>query len=345
MARIKCKYCGKRVSDREKKCSRCNKKINDNNVYVLEKVKSFLPIFLFILVQSILIVLLVVFSKEIFYSGTMSELLHLLLISIVIIVNGVFMGIKIVSSKKYKNILNIFLGVIVILSFGVACFYLVRVISAIRYDNSLEIVKLSEKYSIDDARKIKKSIDDVFEYDYDNVSSRDIVIGNFYEEENDLYILYIDDLYENYRLKFYLQMDKNIITDIYWKYDEDTNLYLVRDGKKTKNFEYYYAMNILNNMRDIEISGLATIDEDVEKVVLEKIGISANAIFSYDELVYQESDDIFYLNCEVHNMDYYGESRDYEFSVKFSRTLDKNKKKVWYYGDSSFDYVNWDVNM
>ena len=35
---------------------------------------------------------------------------------------------------------------------------------------------------------------------------------------------------------------------------------------------------------------------------------------------------------------------DEKFKVKFGRRDNKKDKYVWYYGDASFDYVNWNVN-
>ena len=44
-------------------------------------------------------------------------------------------------------------------------------------------------------------------------------------------------------------------------------------------------------------------------------------------------------------MDYYGGMEDKSFNVIFKNNCTSSNRRVWYYGDSSFDYVNWDVNM
>ena len=70
---------------------------------------------------------------------------------------------------------------------------------------------------------------------------------------------------------------------------------------------------------------------------------SANMIISYDDFVFK--DDKFVYSGSLSNMDYSVNMEEVEFDIIFS-SLDKPKnKKVWYYGDSSFDYVDWNVKI
>ena len=53
----------------------------------------------------------------------------------------------------------------------------------------------------------------------------------------------------------------------------------------------------------------------------------------------------FTVEGDVYNMDYSGGKEEEDFEITFS-ALDKVKtKKVWYYGDPSFDYVDFSVKI
>lgn len=342
MTWIKCKKCGRKVNEKMNKCPKCGKSINKEK----EKIdyKKLIAYILFVIVQIALIVLLFVCANEILYADVINDLLVIVGLILLLVINNVLVGKKLYE-KKSKKIGYYILYFVVIVSFIMGAVFAYRTIKALIYDNSYEVYHLAEKYELKEAKQIKKVIDDIFEYDFDDVSSRNIVIGNFYEDEdNNNYILYIDDIYGNYRLKFYLDIKNEKIENIYWKFN-DTKLYLYEDGKKTENFEYYYAMYIVDSLIGEGISGLATIEEDIEKIVRVEFEESANAMLTFDELIYNSENNIFTYKCSVENMDYYADIENKEFDIEFKRLSEAKDKKVWYYGDSSFDYVNWSVKF
>lgn len=343
MACIKCKKCGRKVSDKVDKCPKCGKSIIANKEKIdYRKLGAYI---LFAVVQVTLIVLLFICSKEILYSDVINDLLVIVGLILLLIINNVIVGKKLYENKC-KKFWYYGLCLVVIVSFVMGIVFVYRTVKAFIYDNSSEVYNLAEKYELNDAKKIKKAIDDIFEYDFEGISSRNVVIGNFYgDEDNDNYVLYIDDMYGNYRLKFYLDITDDKIKNIYWIFNEDTKFYLYKDGKKTDNFEYYYAMYIIDSLIGEGVSGLATIEEDVEKIVKDEFEESANAILTFDELIYNSEDNIFTYKCSVENMDYYADMENKKFDIEFTRLSDAKNKKVWYYGDSSFDYVNWSVKF
>lgn len=342
MAVKKCSRCGGKIDSKTLKCSKCKKKqsIKPKNEKFRNNFVFWIPRILYILIQGFICFLVVFLSRELLYSGDINHLFLIMGVCVAGIINALIM-IRVLFLQKNKSFINILLLIITISTLGIEIIYFGKSINAVRFGNSSELVMLNEKYSLNDAKVVKKKIEEIFEYDFEEVSSRDVVIGSFYEDE-DVYILYLDDSYGNYRLKFYLKMANNNIDDVYWLYD-DTEFYLVKDGSKTDNFEYYYAMSVLSGTRESEIHGLATIENDVETYIKDGLDDSANAIFTYDELKYDKDTNTFYFSCHVHSMDYYGNGYDESFEVLFTRMDEVNKKKVWYYGDSSFDYVNWSV--
>lgn len=341
MAWIICKKCGKRISDKDNKCYKCGTKIK--NISSKKNYKNIILKSLFIVVQVIVIGLLIVMSKDVMFSGDVSELYILFGLDLILIINIFIMGNSLLKIKEKSLLwygLCFFCGISAL--FGI--FFGYRSLNALKYDNSIELYNLCERYDIDEAKKIKKTIEDIFEYDFDEVSSRNIIIGNLYEDE-EFHVLYIDDFYGNFSLKFYLKMNNDKIEDIFWYFDNDTKLYLYRNGKKTDDFAYYYAMYIVKSLVGENVKGLATIEEDAEKIVRKEFSESANAIFTYDELIFNEKENTFTYKCIVENMDYYADIEDKEFEIEFIRLSEAKNKKVWYYGDSSFDYVNWSVNI
>lgn len=338
MAWIKCKKCDRRVSDKKRKCPRCGALINkkeDTINYVDMFKKS-----IFIIIELLLMWFVVTIGREILFSGDVKPLI-LLLISVLLLIVSTLLNIKYVL--KDLNRFCYILGLIMVtMSFGISISYGYKSIMAFEYENNLEIYNLASKYSVNDAKKIKNKIDKIFEID-DDISVRNVTIGNFYKDD-DKYILYLDDFYGNYRLKFYILMDENNINDIYWLFN-DHKIYLVKDGKKSKDFSYYYAMYIVENLMGEDIKGLARIEEDVEKIIKKKFDNCANAMISYDEFIYDDKTDSFKYKCVAQNMDYYGDIVDEKFTISFDK-LDKAKsKKIWYYGDAAFDYVNWNIKF
>lgn len=338
MAWVKCKYCNKRISDKVDVCPNCNKKVGKQDKRkVINLVVQILSIIFLLLLSFFLIGI----SKQLLYSEVLGDLFIVLGICFVLFLSC-FIFCKVFINKK-KSLINLFFLLVVLGGLFLSFIYCIRSINAFRYDNSLETLKLSEKLNIKDAKKIKQEIDEIFEFDYDGVSSRNVIIGSFYEDD-DVYVLYLDDSYNNYRLKFYVVMDKKNIIDVYWNYD-DKLLYFVKDGKKTENFEYFYSMYIFSCVCGEDIKGLATVEEDIEKEVNMKLNGFANTMFSYDQLTYNQDSNIFNLECSVDAMDYYGDMESDAFLVSFMRSDQKRSKKVWYYGDSSFDYVSWKIKQ
>ncbi len=340
MAVKKCTRCGGKIDSETLKCSKCKKKpdTDKKNGVFRNNLMFWMPRILYILIQGFICFLAVFLSGELLYSGDINHLFLIMGVCAVGIINA-FIMIRVLFLQKSKRFINILLLMISIFTLVVDIIYFGKNINAVRFENSSELVLLNEKYSLNNAKIIKEKIEEIFEYDFEEISSRDVVIGSFYEDE-DVYVLYLDDSYGNYRLKFYLKMTDNNIDDVYWVYD-DAKFYLVKDGSKTDNFEYYYAMSILNGTRESEIHGLATIENDVETYIKNGLDDSANAIFTYDELKYDKDSNTFYFSCHVHSMNYYGNGYDESYKVLFARMDEVNKKKVWYYGDSSFDYVSW----
>ena len=154
--------------------------------------------------------------------------------------------------------------------------------------------------------------------------------------------LYLDDSYGNYSLKFFVDLDEFVIKDVTCDFN-GKELTLVKDFKKTKQFDFYYAMMITDEMLGEDIKGLAKLDRAIEDKIATIIDIPVNAMFNYENLEYNSDKNIFTINGNVYNMDLYGNLKDNSFMVIFENNYENKNKHEWYYGDSSFDYVNWDV--
>lgn len=338
MAKVKCKYCGKKIDEKYKRCPKCHK-------YLLRGEHKYLKPLLYggwILIQAILCLGLYFLSKELLYSEEISDLLILGLLCLVIIVSYLLASTFIYKNRK-RDVLTTIGFIAIIVSFCFSLYYAYNISKAIRYGNSNELLMLSENYDFSLAKEIKEEIERVFEYDENNTFSRDVIISNLYTDGK-YSNLYLEDSYGNYKLKFYVDFDDFKIKDIFWEFG-DNNLYLVKDGEKTEQFEYYYAMNIVNKMLGEEVSGLARLDSAIEKEVGKEFAISANTMFNYEELEYHYSSNSFTIVGNAYNMDYSGGMEEKEFTVTFNKNVSDNNKHIWYYGDSSFDYVKWDVKI
>ena len=333
MAKVKCSKCGKKNDDTAKKCSKCGKKIYkefDANLWIIIVCGC---------IQVLLSMFLLFFSKR-FYSGVLNDLVWLFGMSILLIIISLLMFVF-CGKKKIKNILFYFVLIFFVLFGGI---FLYRTVVAFKYDNCYEIYKLAAYYSSKEAKIIKNNINNIFEYDNSSVFSRDIIIDSFYNDE-EFSVLYLNDSYGNYKLKFYLTInDLYDLIDIYYIKD-DMKFYLVSDGKKTENFEFYYAMYILDNVLGEELNGFATIEQAIEKNIVDDLEVSANIMFNYENLVYDAEQNSFSFNGNAYNMDYYSNMVDINYTVTFRRKDEKVAEPIWYYGDSSFDYVEWNFNI
>lgn len=337
MAKIKCKYCGKKIDDGLKKCPKCKKYLGDKSVF--GKIALF---FVWFLIQSLICYLLYAFGKDSFYSEHLNDLLFLVILVVVLIFNTIVVMVNIYKNKKRSGLL-VLAGFTTIVFIVYALVFSFNIAKAFIYENSSELIMLNETYDFNSAKTIKEEIERIFEKDDENTFARDVIISNLYTD-GEYSNLYIDDSYGNYRLKFHVDFDDFKIKDVYSEFD-DYKLYLVKDGKKTDDFEFYYAMNILNNVLGEDINGLARIDSVVEEEVGKSFSISANAMFNYEDLVFNYNNNTFSLDGDIYNMDYYGGIEEKKFNVTFSNNYTSSNRKVWYYGDSSFDYVNWDVKI
>ncbi len=336
MAWIRCKKCNKRVSDKNTNCPKCGAKIkitNSNYVNVLVKVGL-------IILEIVLMLLVIAAGKKVLFIEKAWPLMFLFGSILLLLICTCFNIFKVL--KSLKNIWFLLNFVIISCSFGLSLVYGYKGVNALIHENSMTLYNLTEKYSLKEAKRLKRGIEEIFAYD-DGDSVRDVVIGNFYKD-NDEYILYLDDFYNNYRLKFYVLMNKDDFTDIYWMFD-DQKLYLVKNGKKTDEFAYYYAMYIVNNVIGENVSGRVRIEDDVENILKKKFDNSSNIIISYDEFQYDSKSDTFSYKCTAQSMDYYTDISNEDFTIYFERLTKAKKKKVWYYGDASFDYVNLSVKF
>ena len=337
MSKVKCKYCSKKIEDNLKKCPKCKKYLGDKSVII-----KTIMYFGWVILQSIICYLLYAFGKESFYSEHLNDLLILVILILVLLFNSIIVVINIYKNKKKSGLL-VLAALSVVFFIVYSLIYSFNVVKAYIYENSNELLMLNETYDFSSSKTIKEEIEKVFEKDSTDTFSRDIIISNLYTD-GEISNLYIDDSYGNFKLKFYVDFDDFKIKDVYSIFG-DSKLYLVKDGKKTDNFEFYYAMNILKNVLGEDINGLARIDSAIEEEIGKNFSVSANAMFNYEELKYNERNNTFLLTGDIYNMDYYGGMEDKSFNVIFKNNCTSSNRRVWYYGDSSFDYVNWDVNM
>ena len=338
MAWINCCKCGRRISDKNDICPKCgyDKTRIKNNVWK----KHIFGIFN-ILLSLFFSLVLVIYGDELLYTEILSDLniLFSLIFALMFCLFLIFRNIYLLKKMNFYKVFLMILGCCFLVINGI---YLYKTILALYYSNSLELVELTNKYGYKDAKKIKKEIERVFEYDYENVYSRDVLIDNFYEDGHE-YVLYLNDVHGNYKLRFRVEMKNYKFREVYYEFD-DNKMYLIKNYKKTNNFEYYYAMYILSNVLGEDISGVSTITHDIESDVSSEYD-AASYMFTYDGFKYNSKENKFSLDAEVITMDYYGNVVDYNFDVFFTLVDGEKKRKIWYYGDSSFDYVNFDVKI
>ncbi len=335
---VKCRKCNKRVGMKKAKCPACGSMIN-----IVEGVKDYTKItlkVLYVIIQVGLMGLLWFVSREVLYSEEVSELFFLFATDIILILSALGMGYFIYKGKD-KRLQTYLMGLVVIVSLVFGTIYLYKGIGAFRYENSWEFYNLAERFEYDNAKKFKKNLEKVVEYENGDISVRNIRIKNMYID-NGVYVLYIEDFYQNYQLKLYLNLDNYDIIDCYYMY-RDEKIYLVKNKKLVEDFDFYYAMMIVDVVMGENIEGLATIEEDVSRKLKDYFEESANIIISYEQLIKEK--DNYYYKCSVHNMDFMASSEEKEFIIKFSKRDEAKTNKVWYYGDSSFDYVDWSIQI
>lgn len=337
MAKVKCKFCGKKIEDSYKRCPKCHKYLRKDN-----KVKVYGLCFVWFFVQSLLSYILISFSKGALYSEKISDLYIIILLIFIILINSIVCAAFLLKKNK-KELYKIIISVLCILFSLFSFTYIFRVIKAFRYENSGELKLLADKYEFGIAKDIKSEIERIFEYDSNGVFSRDVKISNFYTDGKTSN-LYLEDSYGNYSLKFYVDMDEFVIKDVTCKFGED-ELVLVNDFEKTEQFEFYYAMMIANEVLGEDIKGLAKLDRAIEDVIASKIDIPVNAMFNYEDLEYSYSKNNFSIKGNIYNMNGLGSLVEESFEVIFENNYGCKNKHEWYYGDSSFDYVNWDVKI
>lgn len=343
MAVIKCKKCGKNFSDKKKACPKCGWSKESAT-----KKNKWLDIanILLVLLTIVLSYVLIRYSKNWLYSEKLSDLWIIIsLCLILMIASGII--IKITLNNNLKKVLKVFSETIGCIGLLIFAFYFIGSLNALYYKNSQELVILSEKFKYKEAKAIKEEIERIFEYDEKNIYSRDVLISNFYyNDTQNIYSLYLDDSHGNYSLKFSVEILNNKFKNVYYEKD-DYKFYLVKDGKKTDDFEYYYAMYILDNVLGEDISGISKIEDDIEKNVEEQLKLenTANYFYTYEELEYNKDKNIFTVNCSVEDMNYYGNLNNHKFLLTLKRNDNYKNKKNWYYGDSSFDYVNFIIEI
>ena len=313
---------------------------NDSKEKFFQNIFGYASLFFMLI---ILLGILFFTTDSFLYSGS-ERVLYILLFWVVILLFFAFMIGRMVYKGYFRGFYYYGFFLLMLLSVIIGIIYGIRCLNAFRFDNSIEIYNLATKYDLKTAKKLKYDIDSIFEYDLDDISSRDVVISNLYEDKG-CYVLYLDDIYNNYSLKFYLEIEDNKILNVIWKFNEKTDLYLYKDGKKTESFSYYYAMYIIKNVLGENIKTTIALEDDIEKKLRNEFLESANAIITYDEFVYDKNKDEFVYKCFVENMDYYADISQDEFEIEFKRLMNGDGKKVWYYGDASFDYVKWSVNI
>ena len=294
-------------------------------------------------IEIILIVILVLGSKLLFYSDNVWHLLIVLIVSVLLVFCCFNGGICI--WKKQKKVLDYFMAFFMIIGFCFGFIYVMRSVIAFRYENSYEVYLMSSNFSVREAKNNKLMIDNIFEKDFNNVFSRDIVIKNYYyDEEDNNYILYISDEKDNYRLKFLVEDDGRAINSIYWDYNGE-KLYFLKDGKKSDNFEFYYAMYIIDEVLGENLDNVLGFEEVVEKKMEDYFDNDANNMVSYEKMSFDAKTNRFRLECQVASMDFYGDVLEKDFTITFSRKDNVLTKGVWYYGDSSFDYVDYKIKI
>ena len=337
MAKIKCKYCGKKIDDGLKRCSKCNKEL----IFDKKRIYKLYANILWILVQIFLSILIYIYSKDAMYSGVISDLYVLMALVGIVFLNCIILGCSIFQKKMKKKIkLLLCVFILYFVLFGIIFSY--KIGRAYYYENSSEIRMLSEKYQRSIASNIRDEVNSIFEYDKDGIFERNVIISNFYTD-NGLASLYLNDFYGNYTLKFYLVMDDFKIRDVFWMFN-DEKLYLVSDGQRTENFEYYYAMYIVDSVLGEDVKGLAKIEDEIEKQVKNKLKSSSNIIFNYDELEFDSFYNTFKISGDAFGMNFYDDIQEKNFLIQFDKREKQSSKHVWYYGEPSFDYVDFDVN-
>lgn len=337
MAWVKCSKCGKRISDKVNKCDKCGCKIKPKKN--VRDYKNIILGFILFFVMGLLIYTLYGVKDEVLYVSEMINLYIFIFISLLIIFLSLITFRYLILNKKVSK-LYFFNLLLLIFCFCFGVYYSFLGIKAFRYDNSLEVYNLTDNHDLKTAKMYKKKLDDIFEME-DDISIRNVNIRSLYNDE-DVYVLFLDDFYNNYKLKFYVNISDDKIVDVYWLFN-DKKFYLVKEGIKEDKFSFYYAMSIISVVLGEDVSGLANLDDEIKDKLVGLFDESANMIISYDDFVFK--DDKFVYSGSLSNMDYSVNMEEVEFDIIFS-SLDKPKnKKVWYYGDSSFDYVDWNVKI
>ena len=98
MAKVKCKYCGKKIEDNLKVCPKCHKRL----VFDFKKFYKSLMYVIWAMLQIVLSVLVLGYSKDILYSDNIKDLYLLMILVGVILVNCILLGYS--KLEKQKNV-------------------------------------------------------------------------------------------------------------------------------------------------------------------------------------------------------------------------------------------------
>lgn len=286
------------------------------------------------------------YNKFIYNSNKYFLLIILFLFFIVCAITYKFTVTYIVKNKS--KLLDYLLFIVIGLCFCFSFFYGFKSCVLFKYNNDLDVVVMSDTFSIKKSKLLVKEINKYFE-EKQTFLSRKISINKCFLSKDmgkNTYSINFDNYNKAYTLRFYFEEVNNKIKNLFWINENDEKFYLIDDFKKTDNFDYYYAVAIL----DVALGEQSEVDKSFDKMVEEKVSKefddSKFVIVSYDQIVFDKENNQFSINSSVNSMDGIGNMKSKNFVIKIKKVNNvlEDFKNVNYYNDYSFNYLEWEIN-
>ncbi len=307
MALIKCSKCGQEISDQAQKCIHCGAKLNQKEKKEKRrKVKKIIFSFLAFIILIIIGILSTLIIVNLFmYNGLynkdyctnivttdffiMSVILALLVLGELVII----FSTKINKILKILSTLSIMVGIVTIILF------ITNYTTAQKYDCDISIKTLVKEgnYELENAKKLHEQIDDVI-YPYSEYS---IPITHIYQNENKVQTFYFNEeaLNEGTNFALELKITNNKIENMYWSFNEDTDIYLYQNYQKAEKAKYY-AKVIQYTSGDEDCISCNYLKDQLISAIHDKTNITIDKT-KFNTLYYDEAKDLFYYGIKVDN--------------------------------------------
>lgn len=306
MALIKCSKCGKEISDQAQKCVYCGIKLNQKEkkekIIKIKKVVFSILAFIILIIIGILSTLIIVnlninnglFNKD-YCTNIVTTDFFIMSIILTLLVLGelvIIFRTKINKTLKILSTLSVMGGIVAII------FFIANYTTAQKYDCDISIKTLVEEgnYALENAKKLNEQINDII-YPYTEYS---IPIIHIYLKENKEQTFHFNcTTNEDINFALELKITNNKIENMYWIFNENTNIYLYKNFQKAEKAKYY-AKVIQYTSGNEDCISCNYLKDQIVSAIHDKTNITIDNA-KLNNLYYDEAKDLFYYGINVDN--------------------------------------------